>query len=77
MNNREDLQTWVLDAVIESGGEASVLDVAKKIWTSHETELRCSGDLFFTWQYDMRWAAQKLRASGKLTLNGRKWSVMP
>jgi len=24
------------------------------------------GDLFYTWQYDMRWAATKLRRDGKL-----------
>ncbi len=31
-----------------------------------EHELRSSGDLFFTWQYDIRWAAQYLRNIGYL-----------
>ena len=31
------------------------------VWRDHEPDLRASGDLFFTWQYDIRWAAQRLR----------------
>ncbi|SDW39046.1 hypothetical protein SAMN05444006_10397 [Allgaiera indica] len=34
-----------------------------------------SGDLFYTWQYDMRWAAQNLRGAGKLVLSGRNWAL--
>jgi hypothetical protein len=31
------------------------------LWKKHEPELRKSGDLFYTWQYGMRWAATELR----------------
>jgi hypothetical protein len=55
------LATWVEDALRHQGGSASIVDVAKRIWLNHEQELRASGDLFFTWQYDMRWAAKELR----------------
>jgi hypothetical protein len=67
MASRDDLVDWVYDAVKRSGGTASVVQVAKQLWTSHEDELRRSSDLFYTWQYEMRWAAQKLRDSGRLT----------
>ncbi len=30
----------------------------------HAIELRSSGDLFYTWQYDIRWAATTLRKEG-------------
>jgi hypothetical protein len=43
-----------------------VLEVTKDVWAAHEDDLRASGDLFFTWQYDLRWAAQKLRDAGRL-----------
>ena len=33
-------------------------------WQTHESELPASGDLFFTWQYDIRWAAQHLQNVG-------------
>lgn len=64
MNGREELQEWVLQALKESGGSASILVVAKHIWKHREHELRASEDLFYTWQYDMRWACTKLRNAG-------------
>lgn len=36
------------------------------VWRRHELDLRNSGSLFYTWQYDIRWAAQKLRDTGRL-----------
>ena len=59
--NKEDLQKWVLTALKSLNGSGGIVDVARVIWRDHETELRSSGDLFFTWQYDMRWAANQLR----------------
>jgi hypothetical protein len=63
---KHDLEPWVLDAVREAGGSCRPIDVAKHVWQHHEDDLRGSGDLFYTWQYDLRWAAQKLRNAGKL-----------
>jgi hypothetical protein len=57
--------SWVSAALAEHGGQAKIVDVARHIWQYHESDLRASGDLFYTWQYDMRWAAQKLRDEGK------------
>lgn len=66
MARRSDLQDWVYDALIKLGGEARIVEVAKQIWADHEGDLRASGDLFYSWQYDMRWAANMLRHEGKL-----------
>lgn len=44
---------------------------AKHIWLNHEQDLREGGSVFFTWQYDMRWAAQRLRNDGILMATGR------
>ena len=66
MATRGDLPQWVLEAVRQQGGSATPVAVAKQIWADHEAELRASGDLFYTWQYDMRWAAQALRNRGQL-----------
>jgi len=60
-----DLQTWVEEALRALGGSGTVVEVAREIWLRHERDLRESGDLFFTWQYDMRWAAQALRDTGR------------
>lgn len=65
MATKLELQDWVKEALVALGGSGTVVDVAKVVWQRHEADLRSSGDLFFTWQYDMRWAAQELRNSGQ------------
>ncbi|MBK5928310.1 hypothetical protein [Rhodobaculum claviforme] len=72
MADRTDLKVRVMDAITAAGGEACLVDVAKHLRNEHETELRASGDLFFTWQHDMRWAATLLRKEGKMGKGGTK-----
>ena len=81
MYTRDHLKVWVYEAIQHHGGEARLLDVAKYIWHNHERELQDSGDLFFKWQYDMRWAANVLRHENKLlrpkdTKRGY-WAIKP
>jgi hypothetical protein len=66
MPYKDDLKSWVLEAIDQRGGEANLLEVAMHIWSNREAELRGHGDGFYTWQYDMRWAAQDLRDEGIL-----------
>jgi hypothetical protein len=69
--DRNDLVSAVQRAIAHYDGEATIVQVAQYIWENDEAELRSSGDLFYTWQYEMRWAAQRLRDSGKLRLGKR------
>jgi hypothetical protein len=64
--NREALVEWVREALLAYPNGATIVQVAKHIWEHHKEELANSGDLFFTWQYDMRWAATKLRRAKKV-----------
>ena len=66
MNSRNNLQDWVYEALKSLNGKGRIVDVAKYIWKHYEKELRASGDMFYTWHYDMRWAATKLRESKKI-----------
>jgi hypothetical protein len=66
MAGKDDLTIWVAEAVHAHGGRVRLIDVARYIWKHHEDDLRESGDLFYTWQYDMRWAATALRHEGRL-----------
>jgi hypothetical protein len=66
MASKSDLDGWVLEALKELGGSASLVAVCRLIWRDHEAELRRSGDLLYTWQYDTRWAAHRLRLKRKL-----------
>ncbi len=63
---KDDLCEFVVKALRSKGGNARIVDICKYIWEHHENDLRRSGDLFYTWQYDIRWAGQKLRDQGVL-----------
>ena len=58
---RHDLDDWVVEALRTLGGSGTVVDVSQQVWLRHEADLRASGALFYTWQYDIRWAAHRLR----------------
>ena len=64
MATKYDLRDWLVDALQDNGGQASIVEVCRYIWHNHEDELRSSGDFFFTWQYEVRWAATELRQTG-------------
>lgn len=73
MANREDLQEWVIEAIRAHGGQARIVEICKHIWRQHQDDLRSSRDLLYTWQYDVRWAGQKLRDRGVLKpVKGKK-----
>lgn len=79
MSRSNQLMPWIVEALTALGGSGSVIDVSRIVWERHEEDLRASGDLFYSWQYDIRWAAQKLRDSGTLKkMDGsraRAWSL--
>lgn len=62
---RTNLKDAVLAAVRASGGRAHLSQIAKHIWDNNKQSLEGS-PLLYTWQYDMRWAATKLRHEGLL-----------
>ncbi|MFP2420543.1 hypothetical protein ACLEUK_03285 [Pseudescherichia vulneris] len=61
---KQDLEKCVVAALETYNGKANIIQVATFIWQNYENELHTSGDLFFTWQYDIRWAANRLRQKG-------------
>ena len=66
MATKDDLKNWVVDALREHGGNTHHIQVAKHIWENHQAELIASGDLFYSWQYDIRWTTDHLRREGRL-----------
>ncbi|HEM62469.1 MAG TPA: hypothetical protein ENO24_09275 [Chloroflexi bacterium] len=66
MATRDDLVDWLHDALVASGGRGRIPDLCKVVWDKHARDLEASGELFYTWQYDIRWAAYHLRKAGKL-----------
>jgi len=58
---KSDLEKLIVISLKAHKGRAKIVQIAEFIWRNYDSELRKSGDLFFTWQYDMRWAANRLR----------------
>lgn len=78
MATKASLLEWVVEALGELGGSGTVAEVCRVVWRRHEQELQGSGDLFYTWQYDIRWAAQTLRDESVLAAadpRQRRWSL--
>jgi hypothetical protein len=81
MTNREILRNWVVESLIDLGGEGSIVQIAKHIWENHKSDLKEMGSLFYTWQYDMRWSSTYLKKEGKLDIirlsnNQSKWRLI-
>ena len=63
---KHDLPDMLYTAIKAMGGRTNIVDVCKYFWDHHALDLQNSGDLFYTWQYDIRWAATKLRKSNRM-----------
>ena len=66
MATLEELTQWLIECLKANGGKATIIEVCKCIWESHREDLAAAGDLFYTWQYDVRWAATRLRQAGTI-----------
>ncbi len=64
--NRCNLPDVLYAAIQKLGGKTDIITVCKFLWENYHNELEKSGDLFYTWQYDIRWAATELRKMGRM-----------
>ena len=81
MLTRYEVDPWIIEALRALNGSAPIPRICEWIWANHESDLRNAGDLFYTWQYDVRWAATRLRGARKLKPAGSSpkgvWELMP
>jgi hypothetical protein len=63
---REDLKPIILAALGSVGNKERIARIAKFVWDNYQTDLKASGDFFYTWQYDLRWAGDQLVKEGRL-----------
>jgi len=66
MKTRVDLCDWIVEALKELKGKAQISKVREQVWMIHKDDLINSGNLHFTWNEDILWAATQLRAKGIL-----------
>lgn len=63
---RNDLPDFLYKIIDELGGKASMMSIFRKFWEKHGKELSSADDMFYTWNYDIRWAATQLRSQGRM-----------
>ncbi len=63
---RKIMTGWVVEALNQLDGRATILEIAKVIWRDKESEIRSIGDLLYEWQYELRWSGDALRKEGVL-----------
>ena len=69
---RERTLPWVFEALKALGGTGKVIQVADYIWDNYSSEILRDKKMLLTWQYEMRWAVNKLRDQGVMERNTSK-----
>ena len=62
---KTDFPEIIYTILQENGGSMDIMGISKEIWKRHNHRLSMS-DLFYTWQYDFRWGATKLRKQNRM-----------
>jgi hypothetical protein len=78
MTDRSDLVPWIVDGLKANGGRVHFIEIAKHIWANHRREIETSGNFFYKWQYEMRWAGDQLVKARKIRKNGSSgiWELL-
>lgn len=63
---KSDLPNILYDIIRSLGGRADMMTVFEEFWRRYGATLTPPDPLFYTWNYDIRWAATELRKSGKM-----------
>ena len=78
MSTKQDLKKYIVEALEHLHGSASIIDISKEIWRRQQGNLYNGGSIFYTWQYDMRWAAHQLKLENKINTNDQRgvWTLL-
>ena len=64
---RQDLPDLLYKTIKSLGGKVVMIEIFREFWKQYSEKLKSSGDLFYTWNYDIRWAATELRKQNRMT----------
>ena len=67
MLTRQRLEPLIVEALRSAGGSLSLKEINKFVWENHQDELKRSGDFFYIWQYELRWAGEALDKAGRIS----------
>ena len=60
------VEPMLIDALKATNKPTLIVDVSKFIWNKYYDELKANDELFFKWQYQLRWAKDHLKSCGIL-----------
>ncbi len=63
---RKDLPDVLYNIIKDLGGSGSMIQIFKKFWIENNHKFTENDDIFYTWNYDIRWAATSLRKQGRM-----------
>lgn len=63
---RKNLPEILYKIIEKNGGRATMMEVFRSFWKHYGQNFTESDDMFYTWNYDIRWAATELRKKGRM-----------
>ncbi len=63
---KEELPDYLFKTIEYMGGKGNIVEICRCFWSLYEGDIKPSEDLFYTWQYDIRWAATELRKTNRM-----------
>ncbi|MBT9448783.1 hypothetical protein ICN84_01690 [Akkermansia glycaniphila] len=63
---RKDLPNILYQLLQKLGGKASMMTIFREFWKVYGNQLSPTDDMFYTWNYDIRWAATQLRQQKRM-----------
>ncbi|MDD4815529.1 MAG: hypothetical protein PHQ62_00095 [Clostridia bacterium] len=63
---RKDLPDILYNIIHQLGGKPNMMEIFKKFWKEYGSNFTTDDDIFYTWNYDIRWAATQLRKQRKM-----------
>ncbi|MCU0104998.1 hypothetical protein N7603_04945 [Acholeplasma vituli] len=74
--SREDLNRILILLLKELDGSGTIIEICRLFWKKYGHNISQNEDIFYTWQYDIRWSASVLREQGILKLSSRSNHVV-
>lgn len=63
---RNDLPDLLYEIIKSLGGKASMTNILREILKLYASKLNPSENMFYTWNYDIRWTVTELRRDGRI-----------
>ncbi len=60
----KEMEIILIENLKKLGGKSHFVPICRLVWGNHENWIRRSENMLFIWQYELGWAATRLRKKG-------------